>query len=159
MKLSENLIKIVALSVLILLFAGCNMAGYLRNKHMGKYLPTNVDVLDKDGQGVQNDENFTIAYSYSVNAETQMMHIDGSIKYNKTCDESQYHSETVLLHVEMFEVRVAFTDADGKINGFEVFYINPGKNIFDTLSFEEELPFQDGYKYMHLGYNVLYKGT
>ena len=86
-------------------------------------------------------------------------HDDGTMVYNKTADESELHSETVLLHVENCEIRILFADENGTVNGVEVFFIKPGKNIFDPLTFNESIPFKDAYKRIYISYAIRWLGV
>lgn len=138
---------------------GCNSAGHLRKKYVGKqFNATHFNDLEMNGTHSQKTEHYDFAYDYTIDPQQQHIQLDGTMVYNKTADESLYHSETVLMKVDMMEVRVFFADEYGKVNGVETFYIKPGKNIFDPLDFNQTLPFRSDYKHILLSYNALLQG-
>lgn len=130
-----------------------------KKKYIGKTWDLkHLNSLNDSGQHSQVMKSFDIGYDYSIDQNAKTITLDGTMKYNKTSDESKYHSETVLLEVKFCEVRVFFADATGKILNVEVFFTGHGQNIFDPIEFNESLPFSDQYKYMSLGYNVYWEG-
>jgi len=74
------------------------------------------------------------------------------MKYNLKPEESQYHSETVLLDIVRCEFRLLFTDESREVIGVAVDNIFPDKNIYETVSFNRTIPYKNTYKYMLFGY-------
>lgn len=151
--------SISALIFILLFTFGCNSA-YLQRKYVGKQFSLNcMNELETSGRHFLKLDHYDIEYDYIVDPQAKEIRLNGTMIYNKTADESKYHSETILLEVKKMQIKVLFADNNGVINGAEVFYIPPGKNIFDPLTIKQTLPFKDEYKNIFLGYFVSWEGV
>jgi hypothetical protein len=158
--MSKKLSYIITIIGFCLLVAGCSSSGHLKRKYIGTAVNKNrLSSLENSGHHYQVTEHFDIEYDYSIDNNKKTITLDGALKYNKTSDESKFHSETVLLEVKYLEVIVVFADENGKINGIEAFFTGHGKNIFDPAQFKETFSFSDKYKYIFLSYSVYWRGN
>ena len=147
--------KGVVLFLILLLFWGCTSGDLFERKYMGKTIPIEYfNMMADSGKYIQTDENLSFSYSYDLDREAGLIHLEGIAKYIKSIDDSKYHSETILLNVQMFEVIVFFGDETGKIMGVETFFLNKERNIFDPIPFKVSLPLKKDYKGMRITYHM-----
>ncbi len=155
MHLKRKVLWGVALCLIVSFFPACTASKMAERKYLGKTWPTSSFCrLDDSGHNRQNTQHFDIEYDYTVNRNTNMIEISGTMTYNVSIAEAKYHSETVLLKVENCEVILLFADSTGKINSVKGFHLKTGKNIYDPLPFEQKIPFDEAYQLLRIGYNV-----